>query len=138
MTDPSISAAASKPAWLKPTIDYLPVVALFVGFFVGGRDLTRASWWLVGGSIASIGISLALTRRVPPLPLISGSTAIVFGTLTLIFHDPVFVKMKTTFVDGGAQPPPSLIGLRLGKEPPEGPDDGGGPETDSDGGLAQR
>lgn len=118
MTEPALAkpAVADGPPWLKPVVDYLALAAFFVGFFVGGRDLVKATGWLVGGSIASILLSLVVIRRVPTMPLIWGGAGVVFGGLTLVFHDPVFVKMKTTFVDL-ALGAGLLIGVFLGKNP---------------------
>jgi len=36
---------------------------------------------------------------VAPLPLISGGAALVFGTLTLVFHNSMFIKIKPTVMN---------------------------------------
>ncbi|MDB5431905.1 MAG: intracellular septation protein [Caulobacter sp.] len=63
------------------------------------RDLTGATWWLVGASMIGIIASLLVERRLAPIPLIMGGVALVFGILTLVFHDPIFLKLKPTIVD---------------------------------------
>lgn len=65
----------------------------------GPRDLTAATWWLMGGSAASLLVGLIAERRVAPMPLIAGAFALVFGGLTLAFHDPRFIKIKPTVVN---------------------------------------
>ncbi len=92
-------ARPAPPAWLRPTVDYLGPVAFMLGFFLTGKDLVHATWWLVGGSAAALALGYVVERRVAPLPLIWGGAALVFGVLTLVFHDPRIVKMKTTFID---------------------------------------
>ncbi len=62
----------------------------------GARDLTGATWWLVGGSALSLLLGLIAERRIAPMPLIAGGFALVFGGLTLAFHDPRFLKVKPT------------------------------------------
>ena len=62
----------------------------------GPRDLTGATWWLVGGSALALLIGLIVERRIAPMPLIAGGFALVFGSLTLFFHDPRFIKIKPT------------------------------------------
>jgi intracellular septation protein len=104
------------PPWLKAAVDYLGPAAFFLGFFLGGRNLLGATFWLVGGSAVALLLSLAVVRRIPPMPLIWGGAALLFGSLSLIFHDPVFVKMKTTFVDL-ALAAALFIGLQLGRNP---------------------
>ncbi|MBC7168455.1 inner membrane-spanning protein YciB [Phenylobacterium sp.] len=99
------------------TVDYGGLIAFLVGFFAfTGRDLVAATWWLVGGSAVSLLIGLALERRIAPIPAISGGAALFFGTLTLIFQDETFVKIKPTIMNaifGGV-----LLGaLAFGKSP---------------------
>jgi intracellular septation protein len=65
----------------------------------GPRDLTAATWWLVGGSALSLLVGLLVERRVAPMPLIAGGLALVFGGLTIALHDPRFIKIKPTAVN---------------------------------------
>jgi intracellular septation protein len=100
---------------LRMVIDYSGAAAFVIGYFVT-KDFQKATWVLVIVSALALALGFAAERRVAPLPLIYGGAALVFGALTLIFHDPRFVKMKTTFVDlslGVAM----LVGLSLGKSP---------------------
>lgn len=102
-------------SWLRLAIDYSGAAAFVAGYFVT-HDFQKATWWLVAVSALALLAGFVVERRVAPLPLIYGGAALLFGTLTLVFHDPRFVKMKTTFVDlalGSAM----LIGLMLGKSP---------------------
>ena len=47
----------------------------------------------------SLVVSLALTRRLPILPLVSGIVVLVFGGLALWLHDETFIKMKPTIIN---------------------------------------
>lgn len=103
--------------WFRGAADYGPLVIFALAYFlkvhlvngglgwhltIGGpekRDLTDATWWLVGASAIGITLSLLVERRLAPIPLIMGGVALVFGILTLIFHDPIFLKLKPTIVD---------------------------------------
>jgi len=62
----------------------------------GKGDLVGASWWLVGGSAAALILGLIAEKRLAPMPLVAGAFALVFGILTVVFHDPTFVKIKPT------------------------------------------
>ena len=114
MTSPR--TAPARPAWLTPTIDYLGPIAFVLGFFLMHRSLLGATWWLVGGSVAALGLSLVATRRIAPMPAVWGGSALVFGLLTLVFHDPTIVKMKTTFIDA-ALGVALIVGRRLKRNP---------------------
>ena len=73
--------------------------ALHLALAIGGpgpRDLTGATWWLVIGSALGLLVGLIVERRLAPMPMIAGGFALVFGALTLVFHDPNFIKIKPT------------------------------------------
>jgi intracellular septation protein len=48
---------------------------------------------------ASVAITWALERRVPKLPLVTGIFVLVFGGLTLVLQDELFIKLKPTIVN---------------------------------------
>jgi intracellular septation protein len=80
-------------------VDYAALLA-FVGAILITHDFQRATWVLIVVSITALGVGWLVERRLAPIPLLTGGAALVFGTLTLVFHDKSFVKMKMTFVDG--------------------------------------
>ncbi|MEM7695522.1 MAG: septation protein A [Pseudomonadota bacterium] len=50
-------------------------------------------------TVISLTISLAVFRRVPVMPMVSGVIVIVFGGLTLYLQDELFIKLKPTIVN---------------------------------------
>ena len=98
------AAAAQKRArpWVRAVVDYAGPVAFVVGYFAT-HDFLKATWALVAGSALGLVLGFALERRVAPMPLLTGGAALAAGILTLVFKNPVFVKMK-----------PSAINLALG------------------------
>ena len=98
MSAPVASAAPAGPPWLRPAIDYAGPAA-FALAYVLSRNLLTATWALVGVSALALVFGFALERRVAVSPLIWGGAAVVFGVMTLVFHDPRILKMKTTFID---------------------------------------
>ena len=107
---------ASTARWVRIAVDYGAPIAFAVTFYGFGRDLILATGVLVAASLLALIVGFVLERRLAPMPLIAGGFALVFGGLTLIFHDPSFVKMKITF-QNAAFAVALLGGLALNKNP---------------------
>jgi intracellular septation protein len=90
--------SAQQPGWVRPTIDYAPVVLFFVAFKIWG--LMPATAILVGASVLAVVLGFVLGHRLAWAPIITTGIVVVFGGLTLIFKDETFVKMKPTIVEG--------------------------------------
>jgi intracellular septation protein len=80
---------------VRACVDYAGAAAFLVGFLVT-RNVLSASWWLVAGSGLALLVGFLVEKRVAFIPLLAGGAALFFGTLTLVFHDDRFVKMKPT------------------------------------------
>ncbi|MBQ1543361.1 intracellular septation protein A [Caulobacter sp. CCUG 60055] len=80
-------------------VDYAGLV-VFGGVYLVSRNLMTATWGLVAGSAAGLLFGLAMQRKLALLPLFTGLSAMLFGGLSLVFHNTVFIKMKLTIVDG--------------------------------------
>ena len=108
--------------WVRIGVDYGAPGAFLIAYFVT-RDVVAATWWLVGGSVVALLVGWVFERRIAPLPLVAGLAAIVFGGLTLIFHDERWVKVKPTvlnfafaaFLLGGVMLKRSPLKLMLGE-----------------------
>jgi intracellular septation protein len=48
---------------------------------------------------ASLIASWILTRKLPIMPIVTGVVVAVFGTLTLVMQDDIFIKLKPTIVN---------------------------------------
>ena len=88
----------------KPTINPALKLALELGpllvFFIA-----NAHWNVFVGTAAfmaavvlALVVSYSLTRSVPMMALLSTVVVIVFGGLTLILHDAMFIKLKPTII----------------------------------------
>jgi len=64
-----------------------------------GGPLFIATALFIGATLISLAFSLAITRRLPIMPFISGVVVLVFGGLTLWLQDETFIKMKPTIVN---------------------------------------
>ncbi len=64
--------------------------------------------------VVALAVSYALTRHLPLMPLVTAVIVLVFGSLTLVLHDELFIKVKPTIIYvlfGGVL----LAGLAFGK-----------------------
>jgi intracellular septation protein len=88
---------------------------LVVFFLVNTRaGLFVATAWFMAAMAISLVVMWLLVRRLPVMPLVSGAMVLIFGTLTLVLADELFIKMKPTIANdmfGTAL----LAGLALGK-----------------------
>jgi intracellular septation protein len=84
------------PKWLKPLVDFGPIVLFFIAFKMFG--LMPATAILIGATIIMLAFNYALTRHVALMPLITAIIVAVFGGLTLWLNDERFVKMKPTII----------------------------------------
>ena len=83
--------------WVRGFVDYAGL-AFFVIALIVTRNLVQATWGLVAGAAAAIVAGLVFEKRIPPMALVTAVMAVIFGTLTLVLHDPRFIKMKPTIL----------------------------------------
>lgn len=85
--------------WVRYFVDYSALVVFMIAFFATGRSLPTATWWLVGGSAVALLVGAVVERRIAPFPAIAGGAALLFGGLSLFFHDPRLLKIKPTVMN---------------------------------------
>lgn len=96
--------AGHRNANIRQAVDFGALVAFLAGYvvnrFVRGLDgqeaLVQATWVLVGASLLALIVGYVVEKRVAPLPLLTGGFALLFGVLTLVFHDPRLLQIKIT------------------------------------------
>ncbi len=99
MTETSVEPTSAKPKlnpYLKLALDIGPLLVFFVansrlGIFGGTAVFMVAI-------VVALGISYAMTRHWPIMPVVSAVIVLVFGGLTLILHDETFIKVKPTII----------------------------------------
>ena len=87
---------------LRLAIDAGPLVVFFaVNQLASGPQLAKALAATIAFMVA-IAVAMVLSRlklgRISPMLWLSGGLVLVFGALTLYFHDTTFIKVKPTFV----------------------------------------
>src|ERR1700744_4633904 len=81
---------------LKLVLDLGPL-SLF--FFPNSRyAIFAATATFMVAVLAALAASYAMTRHLPIMPVVTAVIVVVFGGLTLIFHDATFIKVKPTII----------------------------------------
>ncbi len=105
--DAGFPPAMAKQNWVKMAIDFGAPLAFGVTYFIASRlphadkdfPLLAATGVLVFASAVALAAGFILEKRVAWMPLVVGLFALLFGGLTLYFHDTRFIKMKLTFLN---------------------------------------
>jgi intracellular septation protein len=93
------------PKWVRWFVDYaglavflITLVAMKLSHQGDNESAVAASWAIVGGSVLALGVGLVFERRLAPLPLVTAVLGLIFGGLTIFFHDARFIKIKPTIL----------------------------------------
>jgi intracellular septation protein len=94
---------------LKFVLELGPLALFFGAYWLGAKGpegllifgvpmtpLLEATGVMMVTVIVTLGVSYALLRRIPIMPLVTAIIVIIFGSLTFYFHDETFIKMKPT------------------------------------------
>ncbi|MCS6624609.1 septation protein IspZ [Roseibacterium beibuensis] len=124
MTEPETPApTVKKESNLRQLVDFGGLLAFGLAFLAfrlrgleGDDALVNATWFLVAGSAVGVAVGLIVEKRLALLPLIVGGFALVFGLLTLLTGDGLWVKLKVTILNASLAV--ALIGgMLMGKQP---------------------
>lgn len=124
MSEPDAPAPAPrKESNVRQLVDFGGLLAFGLAFLFfrlrgleGDAALVNATWFLVAGSAVGVAVGLAVEKRLALLPLLVGGFALVFGLLTLLTGDGLWVKLKVTILNASLAVA-LLGGLWLGKQP---------------------
>lgn len=87
--------------------DFFPLIVFFISFklrinfyiFSADQPIIFATFALMLATIFAIVLSLILKIQITPVTLYSGILIIVFGLLTVCFHNATFIKIKVTIIN---------------------------------------
>ena len=81
---------------LKLVLDIGPLVLFFGANAQFG--IYAATGAFMVAVLAALAVSYALTRHVAIMPVVTAIIVLVFGGLTIILHDELFIKLKPTII----------------------------------------
>ena len=81
---------------MQAALNLLPLAAFALAYHYGGIYVATAV--LMGAMVLLVAIDYLQQGRVSPLHAFSAALVLLFGTLTLVLHDPRFLKLKPTIL----------------------------------------
>ena len=81
---------------MQAALNLMPLAAFGLAYHYGGIYVATAV--LMGAMVLLVVIDYLLQRRVSPMHGFSALLVLVFGTLTLVLHDPRFLQWKPTIL----------------------------------------
>ena len=99
-TEGSSIGASAEPErrTLNPAVKFALELGPLALFFVvySKLGIFAATGVLMAGVVATLAISYAMLKRFPVMPLVTAAIVLIFGSLTLVFHDETLIKIKPT------------------------------------------
>ncbi|MEE8628089.1 MULTISPECIES: septation protein A [Methylobacterium] len=97
---------AHLPPLAKLALELGPLGVFFFGNayaekfgFAADQRLFVATGLFIVATLVALAVHYVWVRRLPIMPLVSGVVVVVFGGLTLLLRDEVFIKLKPTIVN---------------------------------------
>ena len=85
-------------SFIKLFIDIGPLAVFFIYYKISG-DLIEAILPLMVATVFSVLISYILEKKIPIMPTLGAGIVIIFGGLTIIFDNKIFIFMKPTIIN---------------------------------------
>ncbi len=102
----AVPPQAHLPPLAKLALELGPLGVFFFGNayaekfgFAADQRLFVATGLFIAATLVALAVHYAWVRRLPIMPLVSGVVVVVFGGLTLLLRDEVFIKLKPTIVN---------------------------------------
>jgi len=97
-TNPTETTAAPRRKALNPIVKLLLELGPLALFFAAYSrfDIYVATGVLMASVLVTLAVSYVVLRRIPVMPLVTAAIVLIFGSLTLVFHDETLIKIKPT------------------------------------------
>lgn len=82
---------------MSSLLEFLLLAAFFLSYLWKG--IYAATWVIMVGSVVLLAASWWRTRKLEPMPLMVAVLALTLGGVTLLLHDPVYIKWKFSVVE---------------------------------------
>jgi intracellular septation protein len=85
---------------LNPTLKLVLDIGPLILFFAANAKfgIYAATGTFMVAVLLALAVSYVLTKHVAVMPLVTAAIVLVFGGLTLVLHDDLFIKLKPTII----------------------------------------
>ncbi|MEO5805310.1 septation protein A [Devosia sp.] len=110
--EPELNWDELRPQLIKFSLELGPLLVFFLGNLFGERlnksllafagfddPIYPATILFMIAMVAAIALSAIFLRKVAVMPLVTAVIVLIFGGLTIAFHDPMFIKIKPTITN---------------------------------------
>ena len=84
---------------IKFITDFGPLLIFFTVYYKSDKNLVTAIPPLIISTLIAVIIVYIIEKRVPYLPLVGAILISIFGGLTIIFQNPIFLYLKPTIIN---------------------------------------
>jgi len=91
---------AAQQKQLNPVLKLVLDIGPLVLFFAANAKLGifAATGAFMVAVLAALAVSYAMTRHIAVMPVVTAVIVLIFGGLTLLLHDELFIKLKPTII----------------------------------------
>jgi intracellular septation protein len=91
---------AAQQKQLNPVLKLVLDIGPLVLFFAANAKLGifAATGAFMVAILAALAVSYAMTRHIAVMPVVTAVIVLIFGGLTLLLHDELFIKLKPTII----------------------------------------
>lgn len=84
---------------LGPALIFMMTYSLGHNFVPKGQEIFLATGVFIVATLAAVTYAWTVQKRLPPMLLVTAVIVTIFGGLTLILHDALFIKIKPTIIN---------------------------------------
>ena len=84
---------------IKFLTDFGPLIIFFSVYYTSGKNLSAAIPPLIIATVLAVILVYFFEKKIPYVPLVSGTLVAIFGGLTIYFKNPIFLYIKPTIIN---------------------------------------
>ena len=86
-------------SFFKFATDFGPLLIFFVVYYKNDKNLIIAIPPLIVATLIAVLVIYMLEKKIPYVPIIGATLIAIFGGLTIIFKNPIFLYLKPTIIN---------------------------------------